>query len=493
MNLSRLPALRRELAPDAPAITDDVLGTLSNTAVHELVERYARHLAHHGVRAGDIVAAKLTNRTELVAALFAAWRLGAAFTPVNPALTPAETRYQLTDCRAKVVVAEAPTVELPASVSVLTLEELAMPAPAAAVLPEIPADPEAGGDDLALVIYTSGTTGRPKGVELLHRNIDAMTRAMVESMKLTEADHSLLILPLFHVNGIVVSVLSPLRAGGRATIVGRFSPKGFFAVLERARPTFFSGVPAIYAMLANLPSDVRPDTSSLRFAVCGAAPMPRQLIDLVEKRFAVRLIEGYGLSEATCASTSNPLDGPRKPGTVGLPLPHQTVAVMDGDGRLVTDGGVGEVVIKGPTVMRGYLGRPEETAKAIRDGWLHTGDVGRIDEDGHLVLVDRVKDMIIRGGENIYPKEIETVLHDHPAVLEAAVVGCPDEVLGEVPLAFVSLCEGTDLDPHEIGAFLAERLAPYKRPVGVRVVPGIPKNPVGKIDKPTLRRHALTR
>ncbi|MEU6578423.1 AMP-binding protein [Streptomyces sp. NPDC046805] len=494
MNLSRLPAVRREQAPDAPAVTDDTHGTLSNAAFADLVERYARHFAHHDVGPGDIVAVKLTNRAELVVALFAAWRLGAALTPVNPALTAAETRYQLEDSRAKAVVVEEAADGLPASVAVLTLDELAGPAPSEAALPELPVDPDAGAEDLALVIYTSGTTGRPKGVELVHRNIDAMTAAMIESMKMDGADqvHSLLILPLFHVNGIVVSVLSPLRAGGQATIMGRFSATNFFTILEQARPTFFSGVPAMYAMFANLPPEVQPDTSSLRFVVCGAAPMPPQLIEVVEKRYGVQLIEGYGLSEATCASTVNPLDGLRKPGTVGLPLPGQTVAVMGEDGELVTDGGIGEVVISGPTVMRGYLGRPEETARTIRDGWLHTGDVGRLDEDGYLVLVDRVKDMIIRGGENIYPKEIETVLHDHPAVFEAAVVGRPDPVMGEVPVAFVSLRDGTAATPGELAEFLTERIAPYKRPVEVLLVPAVPKNPVGKIDKPTLRHQALT-
>ncbi|MET7936725.1 AMP-binding protein [Streptomyces sp. NPDC005322] len=495
MNLSCLPAVRREQAPDAPAVADEAHGSLSNAAFADLIDRYARHFAGQGLGPGDIVAAKLPNRVELVVALFAAWRLGAALTPVNPALTAAETRYQLEDARAKMLVAEEPPTgvseAVPESVTVLTPAELAGPAPQVAALPELPADPDTGGDDLALVIYTSGTTGRPKGVELLHRNIDAMTAAMVESMKLTEAEHSLVILPLFHVNGIVVGILSPLRAGGRATIVGRFSAKGFFTALEKARPTCFSGVPAIYAMLANLPPEVQPDTSSLRFVVCGAAPMPPQLIDVVEQRFGVQLIEGYGLSEATCASTSNPLDGLRKPGTVGLPLPNQTVAIMGEDGRLITDGGVGEVVICGPTVMRGYLGRPEETAKTIRDGWLHTGDLGRLDEDGYLVLVDRVKDMIIRGGENIYPKEIETVLHDHPAVLEAAVVGRPDDVLGEVPVAFVSVRDGAETSPAGITAFLTARLAPYKQPAEVFIVPEVLKNPVGKIDKPMLRRQAL--
>ncbi|MYR84900.1 AMP-binding protein [Streptomyces sp. SID685] len=488
MNLSRLPAVRREQAPNAPALTDDAHGTLSNADFADLIDRYARHLAHRGVRPGDIVAVKLTNRVELVATLFAAWRLGAALTPVNPALTATETAYQLDDCRARAVVTEEAPDDLPAATTPLTLPELAAPAPDFGPLPE----PAADGDALALVIYTSGTTGRPKGVELLHRNIDAMTEAMIETMRLTPADHSLLILPLFHVNGIVVSVLSPLRAGGQATLVGRFSAKGFFGALERARPTFFSGVPAIYAMLADLPPEVRPDTSSLRFAVCGAAPMPPGLIAAVEQRFGFRLMEGYGLSEATCASTSNPLDGPRKPGTVGLPLPGQTVSIVDERGRTVTDGGIGEVVISGPTLMHGYLGRPEETAKALRGGRLHTGDLGRLDEDGYLVLVDRVKDMIIRGGENVYPKEIETVLHGHPAVREAAVVGRPDPVLGEVPVAFVALRDGTGELPADVAAFAAERLAPYKCPVEILVLPELPRNPVGKTDKPALRRRVLT-
>ncbi|GGS19300.1 long-chain-fatty-acid--CoA ligase [Streptomyces humidus] len=494
MNLSRLPAVRREQDPDAPAVGDDANGLLSNAAFDDLIDDYARHFAGRGVGRGDVVAVRLPNRAELVVAMFAAWRVGAALTPVNPALTARETSHQLTDSGARLVVVEATIApgELPGSAAVLTLDDLAGQAPDVD-LPEPLPDPDAGLDDLALVIYTSGTTGRPKGVELTHGNIDAMTAAMVESMRLTSDDHSMLILPLFHVNGIVVSVLSPLRAGGRATVVGRFSVRDFFAAVETARPTYFSGVPAIYAMLANLPPEVRPDTSSLRFVVCGAAPMPPQLIQAVEQRYGVRLIEGYGLSEATCASTSNPVDGVRRPGTVGLPLPHQRVAIMDRDGRPVPDGGIGEVVISGPTVMRGYLGRPEETARAVRDGWLHTGDVGRLDEDGYLVLVDRMKDMIIRGGENIYPKEIETVLHDHPAVLEAAVVGRPDEVMGEVPIAFLSVHGSDRPSASDIREFLTARLALYKIPDEVLIVPEVPKNAVGKIDKPALRRRLCER
>jgi long-chain acyl-CoA synthetase len=297
------------------------------------------------------------------------------------------------------------------------------------------------------------------------------------------------------VNGIVVSVLSPLLAGASTTIAGRFSPGRFFDDVRRCRPTYFSAVPAMYAMLSNLPESVRPDTSSLRFVVCGAAPMPAELITRFERRFGVTLVEGYGLSEGTCASTVNPLRGARKPGTVGLPLLGQRVELWDPDGHPVPPGESGEVVISGPNVMRGYLNRPGETAKTVVDGWLHTGDIGRFDSDGYLVLVDRVKDMIIRGGENLYPKEIESVIYQHPAVLEAAVIGRAHEIYGEVPVGYVSLRDSVPAAAVTVEDLLAHcraNLSSYKVPVELTVLPTLPKNSVGKIDKPTLRRALAT-
>ena len=303
--------------------------------------------------------------------------------------------------------------------------------------------------------------------------------------------HSLLILPLFHVNGIVVSVLSPLLAGGRGTVAGRFDPRTFFGLVENYRPTYFSAVPTIYAMLQALPRDVEPDTSSLQFAICGAAPMPPGLITKFEARYGVPIIEGYGLSEATCASTTNPRNGVRKPGTVGIALPGQRVAIRAPDGSVVTDGSPGEVAIQGPTVMQGYLNQPEQTAETLVDGWLRTGDVGILDADGYLTLVDRAKDMIIRGGENIYPKEIEAALYGHPEIHEAAVVGRPDAVYGQVPVAFVALKPESSASVEQLAAHLEVSLAKYKRPK-IIVVESIPKNAIGKIDKPTLRRQLGT-
>lgn len=475
MHLAALPEERARRNPNLPCLADE-RGELGNAGFAVRVRSAAAALRARGVEAGDVVAVLLPNRVESAVVMFAAWRLGAAVTPVNPELTDGEASFQIADAQAKVVVGQADS-----DLVTMRIEELAMAAPDEGPV----ADDEQA---VALLIYTSGTTGQPKGVVLDHVNVRAMTEMIVSALELGPADHSLLILPLFHVNGIVVSVLAPLLAGGRSTITGRFRADDFFRVVERVRPTYFSAVPAIYARLAGLPDTVQPDTASLRLVVCGAAPMPAELIQRVEQRFGVVVVEGYGLSEGTCASTLNPLAGLRKPGTVGLPLPGQEVALMDPQGRLVTDG-PGEVVVRGPNVMCGYLNRPEATAATIVDGWLRTGDVGRFDEDGYLVLVDRIKDMIIRGGENLYPKEIENALHAHPAVLEAAVVGAPHPVLGELPVATVTLYPAAVVSEAELLEHCRARLTRVKVPVRIDIVPALPRNPVGKIDKPALRRE----
>jgi len=496
-SLSDLADRRAAAAPGAPCLADSA-ALLSNADVRDRVHGAARTFADLGVGRGDVVAVMLPNRVELLVTLLAAWRLGAAVTPINPALTPAEAQHQLTDSGAKVLVNGDGASVFDGVVSVAA-DVLALKTPN-----EVPGDrpgdragtrdagPVVDPDALALLIYTSGTTGKPKGVMLDHANVAAMCAMAADALRVTAADHSLLILPLFHVNGIVVGSLTPLLAGGRVTIADRFDPSTFFSVVERVRPTYFSAVPTIYAMLSALPDDVVPDTSSLRVAICGAAPMPAELIGRFETRFGVPIVEGYGLSEGSCASTVNPIDGRRKPGTVGLPMPGQQIAILGNDGTHVTDGSVtvgtvGEVLIKGPNVMRGYLGRPEETAATVIDGWLHTGDVGRFDDDGYLVLVDRVKDMIIRGGENIYPKEIENVLYAHRDVLEAAVVGAPHPTYGEVPFAFVTLRPGAVVTAEALSDHCRERLARYKLPARIERLASMPKNAVGKIDKPALR------
>jgi long-chain acyl-CoA synthetase len=481
MNLAALPDRRAKQDPSGPSIADDNI-SLTNAEFLDAVVRAAAVLQAHGVSAGDVVAIMLHNTASFVVSLFAAWRLGAAATPINPSLAMAEVAYQVTDAAAKVLIAEAPlAIEVPEAALVLTSELASGPS-------QLDGTVAVHENALALLIYTSGTTGRPKGVMLDHANLSAMCAMAIDAFELGGADHSLLILPLFHVNGIVAGTLSPLLAGGRVTVAGRFSLTEFWSRIEQSRATYFSAVPTIYTMLANLPPEIAPDTSSVRFAVCGAAPASVELLDKFESRYGIPIIEGYGLSEGSCASTLNPLNGPRKPGTVGLPLPGQTIRIADTNGNPVADGEAGEVLIQGPNVMRGYLNRPDETAKTLVDGWLHTGDIGRLDEDGYLILVDRAKDMIIRGGENIYPKEIEAVVYQLPDVAEAAVVGRPNAVYGEEPVLFVSLTSGSALDRAEIRAYLTESLAKYKLPVEITILAELPKNPVGKIDKPSLRK-----
>jgi long-chain acyl-CoA synthetase len=483
MTFSTLPDRRAAADPEGAAVADSAQ-KLTNAGLLDRVRSVAAQLAGHGVGSADVVALRLTNRVEFVILLFAAWRIGATITPVNPALTTVEAARQLEDAHAKLLVVEDDSEPIPGVASIAVSElrydlEFHVDAGSRGAVE----DPDA----LALLIYTSGTTGVPKGVMLDHANLDAMTEMGRAGLQLGPTDRCLLILPLFHVNGIVVSVLSPLLAGAGVVIVERFNPTTFFRTVEKVRPTFFSAVPTIFNMLVSLPDDVRPDTSSVRFAVCGAAPAPAELLTRFESRYGFPLVEGYGLSEATCGSTINPVDGLRKVGTVGLPFPGQDLRIVDTKGTPLPPAEVGEVMVSGPNVMRGYLGRPEETSAVLTDGWLRTGDVGFLDGDGYLTIVGRSKEMIIRGGENIYPKEIEDVLASDPAVLEAAVVGMPDDKWGEVVVAFLQPRPGQTIDLESVKDLCKQQLSPYKRPISLAVLETLPKNAVGKLDKRALR------
>jgi long-chain acyl-CoA synthetase len=483
-DLDYLPWVRPASYDDRPCARDDH-HDLTYAEFAAWIDIVAEQYAEHGVGPGSVVALMLPNRVELLVGIVAAWRLGAAATPINPVFTATEADYQITDADSVLVVnagPEAPNGGRPS----IAVDELRRTATRSVTLPA----PSTTADDLALLIYTSGSTGKPKGVRLSHGNIGAMAAMMAEHLEITGADHCLLILPLFHVNAICISVLTPLSVGGQVTVLGRFQAQHFLAAIERHRPTYFSAVPTIYAHLVSQPGDVTADTSSVRFAICGAAPASKELLAATERRFGFGLVEGYGLTEGTCASTANPLHGERRLGTVGVALPGQTVAIMGPDGRLQPVGERGEVVIKGANVMQGYLDRPEATADALRDGWLHTGDVGILDDDGYLRLVDRIKDMIIRGGENIYPQEIESVLTRHPGVLEAAVVGAPHEVYGEVPVAFVATYPDHPVPVEELLDLCRQHLTKIKVPVEITVLDELPKNPVGKTDKPALRSRS---
>lgn len=481
--LADLPVTRASEDPSGACLVDGQR-RWDNATFAAAVSQLTARFAALGIGPGDTVAVMLPNRIEIVTAMFAAWWRGAALTPINPALTDPEVLFQLEDSSSRVLVGDQRSVDLAQRMGIASIDVDALDEhPVAA--DDLDERQPTALDEFALIIYTSGTTGRPKGCVLDHANIQAMVTAIRQHLALTADDRSLLVLPLFHCNGLLVGVLSALLAGGSVIISPRFDPASFWDLVEEEKPTYFSAVPTMYALIDA--RTTRPvDSSSLRFVICGAAPMPTELITRFEDRFDVSVVEGYGLSECSVAATINPIVGLRKPGTVGPPLPGVAIQIESPDGRVAAPGDRGEVLIKGDIVMRGYLDRPDDTAKVLADGWLHTGDVGFLDDDGYLTLVDRLKDMIIRGGENIYPKEIESVLYEHPAVLEAAVVGRPDSTYGEVPVAFVALRPGMSVTAAELEAHCSAALARFKVPREVNFAPSLPKNSVGKLMKSSL-------
>jgi acyl-CoA synthetase (AMP-forming)/AMP-acid ligase II len=345
-----------------------------------------------------------------------------------------------------------------------------------------------GGDDLAAILYTSGTTGKPKGATLTHANILANAAMAAELVPLGPGERVGMMLPLFHANAQIVTCVIPMTIGCEVVMWERFSASTFWETVERFKPVTISAVPTILAAVLNTPNAPSGE-NSLRYIICGAAPLSKELLEAFQERFDIRILEGYGLTETTCISSINPYYGERKAGSIGMAVRGQQMKIAAPDGTTVADGELGEIVIKGPNVMPGYLNNAEANADSFRDGWLRTGDVGYQDPDGYFFIVDRSKDMIIRGGENIYPREIEEVLYEHPGILECAVIGIPDEVRGEDLLAVVAPKEGVELDPDELKEWAAERLAKFKVPKQFEIRPELPKTATGKISKAPLREE----
>jgi long-chain acyl-CoA synthetase len=459
----------------------------------------AAGLADLGVRPGDVVSVMLPNCLEFLEAWWGILKAGGVFGPINPAFTAPEAAYVVGHSGAVAVVTDArgagtlagaggkpELARLRHLISVedggdLTLESLAGRSG------RVPAD-RRGPDDLATLMYTSGTTGKPKGAMLTHGNLLANAAMAAELLPLVAGERVGMILPLFHVNAQIVTCVVPMMIGCEVAMWERFSASGFWQTVAELQPVAVSAVPTILAAVlhtANAPTG----PTSLRYIVCGAAPLSRELLEAFESRFDIRILEGYGLTESTCVSSLNPYYGVRKPGSIGLPVRGQQMKILAPNGDPVADGELGEIVAKGPNVMAGYLHNEDATAKTIRDGWLHTGDVGYVDSDGYFFIVDRAKDMIIRGGENIYPREIEEVLYTHPGVLECAVIGVPDEIRGEEVLAVLAPKPDAELDEEELKAWAVERLAAFKVPRRFEIRPELPKTPTGKISKPPLREE----
>jgi long-chain acyl-CoA synthetase len=344
---------------------------------------------------------------------------------------------------------------------------------------------------LAVIIYTSGTTGKSKGAMLTHENIASNVRSCIKALEETRDDRLTLLLPMFHSFMLTVCIFTPLSMGAGIVLIKSVQPfKSAMREIIRNRATILVGIPQLFQALADakIPFWLH-WVLKLRLVVSGAAPLPGETLVKFDRKFRFPLLEGYGLSEASPVVSFNPIHGVRKAGSVGLPLPDIEVKIFDDHGRELPPGQLGEIVVRGPNVMLGYYNQPEETAASLRDHWLHTGDMGKKDDDGYIYIVDRRKEMLLVRGMNVYPREIEEVLHQFPNVREAAVVAKIDEKRGEVPIAFVSPLDGVTLDPNEILRFCRDRLADYKIPREIRVVNTLPRTATGKIAKLELKKH----
>jgi len=467
--------------------------TITYRAYDARTDHVAGGLAALGVERGDRVALLLPNGLPIVEAYMAVAKLGAVSVPLNPMFTPREIEYVVNDSCAKVVVAsprdaarvQALASRLP-SVRQVVVTDAEPPGlvpfarlHAARPAPPVPVD----GDAIAMILYTSGTTGDPKGAMLSHAGLLDNARAVVEAVGFCASDRSLCVLPLFHLFAIAFDYLQMMTVGGSTVIVERFEAAEALRLIERHRVSVLIGVPTMFIYLLQHPNRPKHDLASLRLGDTGGGPVPSSLKAAYEREIGMVLLESYGLTEASPVVTIERPGLPRREGACGLTLPGMETRVVDAAGRDVEAGELGELLVRGPNVMKGYFNMPDATARTIVDGWLRTGDLVRKDADGYVYMVDRLKHMIICGGYNIYPKEVENVLHEHPGVLECAVVGVPDPVKGELPKACIVPRPGVAVTAAEIQTFCRASLAAYKVPRLVEFLDRLPKTATGKIRK----------
>ena len=472
--------------PGHPAIRlDDFV--LSYAELREAAGRMSTLLAAAGVAPGDRVGIMLPNVPAFPVAFYGALAAGAVVVPMNPLFKSREIGYYLSDSGAKVLIAwhtaagEAAKGATDAGAQVLVAET----ADLADLLAGHASAAESsgrGGEDDAVILYTSGTTGQPKGAELTHaglvRNAELTARTLLKN---NPDDVIMGCLPLFHVFGLTCGLNAAVAAAGTLTLLPRFDPVKALEIIKRDAVTIFEGVPTMYAAMLHHPEVDPAMAASLRVCVSGGASMPVEILRGFEERFGCIILEGYGLSETSPVASFNHPDKVRKPGSIGTPVEGVEMRLVDDAGQTVPDGEIGEIAIRGHNVMKGYWNKPEATAQTMTDGWFRTGDMARVDEDGYYYIVDRKKDLIIRGGYNVYPREIEEVMHEHPAVAEVAVIGLPHAELGEEVGAAVALKPGASATPEELRAFARDRVAAYKYPRRVWLVDSLPKGPTGKI------------
>lgn len=480
----------------------------------QAVTMFASGLEKLGVKKGDHIALLLGNSPHFVISLYGALRLGAVVIPVNPIYTAEEINYILNNGDVKLVITIDKLLPLfenlqqyfPKVENVVVCEtggEVDLTSAQEKLgdklnlFPQVlqtgnPAfvGPELTDDEVAVVLYTSGTTGKPKGAMLTHKNLFSNAKDISDYLMMSEDDRVITTLPVFHVFALTVVVNAPLMNGATMVIVPSFSPAEIFRLVEKYEATVFAGVPTMYNYLYQYPEGTADQFETLRLCISGGSSLPVALLENFEKKFNVMISEGYGLSEASPVTCFNPLDRPRKAGSIGRSIVNVENKVVDELGNEVPVGEVGELIARGPNIMKGYYKMPEETAATIRDGWLYTGDLARMDEDGYFYIVDRKKDMVIVGGYNVYPREVEEVLYNHDDVVEVAVLGVPDPNTGEAVRAFV-VVKNDAITEADLLAYCEERLAKYKLPKSIEFLDELPKNTTGKILRRSLRDKVL--
>ncbi len=478
----------------------------------EAITKFASGLEKLGIKQGDHIALLLGNSPHFVISLYGALRLGVTVIPVNPIYTADEISYILNNGDVKAVVALdlalplaekmhvlLPKIEqyifcetIPGSIVQSEAEQFSLFLKMKSFTEVVASGdstflgPDLQDDDTAIILYTSGTTGKPKGAMLTHKNLYCNAQDVGDYLKMNSDDKVVTVLPMFHVFCLTVALNAPLISGATLLIAPKFSPKEIFTLIRDYQATVFAGVPTMYNFLYQFPDGNPNDLKSLRICISGGASLPVALLKNFEQKFTVLISEGYGLSEASPVTCFNPLDRPRKPGSIGTTILHVENKVVDELGEEVPVGGVGELIVRGPNVMKGYYKMPEETAAAIRNGWLHTGDMARMDEEGYFYIVDRKKDLIIVAGYNVYPREVEEVIYNHPDVVEVAVLGVPDSNQGEAVNAYV-VSKNPELTAEQVYEYCKEHLAKYKVPSTIVFLEELPKNTTGKILRRTLK------
>jgi long-chain acyl-CoA synthetase len=463
--------------------------TLTYAELDDTSARVAALLLDRGLRPGDRVALTMPNVPLFPVVYYGILRAGGVVVPMNPLLKAREVAFTLRDCGEQIALVfplfadQVAKAAAETGTECLVTEPLAFDDMLRARAPML-GIVDRTDDDPALILYTSGTTGTPKGAELSHRNLATNTTTATETLLQVGPDDVLFGgLPLFHAFGQTCALNTAVAAGATLTLLPRFEPQRALEIMARDGVTVFLGVPTMYAALLHTELAEGFDAGRLRLAVSGGAALPVEVLHGFERRFGATVLEGYGLSETSPVAAFNHPDRPRKAGSIGLPIRGVEMRLVAEGGAAVPPGEVGEIAIRGENVMTGYWNRPEATAEAIRDGWFHSGDLARVDDDGFYFIVDRKKDLIIRGGYNVYPREVEEVLYEHPAVAEAAVVGVPHPVHGEEIAAVITVRPGAHVTAQEIREHVKDRVAAYKYPRIVGFTAELPKGPTGKILK----------